>query len=106
MSRRVRPSRRRTAHHEAGHAVIGRVMGQSCGACSIVQAGNSFGHSVCADPWKTVADWDERGRWRSYESIMRGRILAFMAGAEAEIEFFGACGGGDSTRCTEMPPAI
>lgn len=130
VSRRVR-----TAHHEAGHAVIGRVMGQVCGGATIVQnvQENEAGHAITVDPyltwqyyddlamltgsmgrvvsirreiqqrlraWQTKyslpeADGDTADRRGTGNKIMLGRIVTFMAGAEVEEEFFGACAGGD-----------
>lgn len=69
----------RTAYHEAGHAVIGRVMRQECGGVSIVRDMTEM----------------EAGHAHIGVSANLGRILSLMAGAEAEEEFFGSCPGGD-----------
>jgi hypothetical protein len=92
--------------HEAGDAVIGRKLAQSCDAVSIVRKGDSIGHAVIAVPWETVAVWDARGRWRRYESICRGRIMALMAGAETEIVILGESAGGDSYDRSEIDAMI
>lgn len=86
-----------TAVHEAGHAVVGRKLGIVCGPATIVADDDSAGHSITADPWVTVQAWDVRERWRgdNYRSAMIGRILAVMAGAEAERVLLGECEGGD-----------
>jgi hypothetical protein len=90
------PLSSRAAIHEAGHAVIGRALGMICGHASIMEDNNSGGHSIIADPYLIAYRWEEAGKYRSLESVYVGRILAFMAGAEAEIEILGACEGGDS----------
>lgn len=35
------------------------------------------------------------GKFRTEDSALRGRILSYMAGAEAEVELLGTCAGGD-----------
>jgi hypothetical protein len=89
----------RAAVHEAGHAVIGRVLMQRCGPATIKpnKAEGEAGHGIIADPYATLGDWDEVGRWRgnSEDSVMRGRIITFMAGRAAEEKMIGECAGGD-----------
>jgi ATP-dependent Zn protease len=82
---------RRTAIHEAAHAVIGRVLGMVCGEATIVPDFDLMqaGYAVAEDPWVIVSAWDERLKFREPVSVMRGRIMTFMAGREAEIV---ACG--------------
>lgn len=84
-----------TAHHEAGHAVVARVLNYPCGHATIVSDEESAGHAITQDPWDAVAHWDSAGRWRGEDSALRARIMIYMAGAEAEVEFFGECAGGD-----------
>lgn len=84
-----------TAIHEAAHAVIGRAMLQVCGGASIVTDEDSAGQAFCADPYRTQWEWDQRGKHRSFSSVLVGRIITFMAGAEAEREILGDCRGGD-----------
>ena len=86
---------RHTAAHEAGHAVVGRILGMNCGPVSILADEDSAGHSICADPWATMHSWDRRGRFREARSVFIGRILTYMAGAEAETCLLGSCQGGD-----------
>lgn len=71
-----------TAYHEAGHATI-------------LPDEDSTGHTISGDPWEAVAHWDATGRWRDVDAALRARIMIYMAGAEAEAEFFGECAGGD-----------
>jgi ATP-dependent Zn protease len=89
--------RKSTAYHEAGHAVIGRVLGLICGAATIIPdvENNQAGWAIIEDPWMIIADWEARGRYRDVRTVYRGRILANMAGAETEKEIFGRCHGGD-----------
>lgn len=88
--------KRSTAIHEAGHAVIGRVLDLVCGQVSVVEDDDSAGHSICADPWATCGVWDRQEKYhRGIEECLRARIMAFMAGAEAEAEILGQCAGGD-----------
>jgi hypothetical protein len=91
-----------TAHHEAGHAVIGRVMGLTCGGATIepdyddLTAGHSKSHVE-----RSINDWDARGRCRC-ASMFRARIMMLMAGREAEIVCLGGCGGGDGDDLLEI----
>ena len=86
---------RHTAIHEAGHAVIGRVLGMICGHATIVADDDSAGHGIVADPWSILAQWEQRERYRDASTVFHGRMMSFMAGALAEVEFFGKCEGGD-----------
>ena len=83
------------AYHEAGHAVIGRVLNLPCGLATIIPGDYPAGHSITGDPWDAVAQWDNSGRWRDVNVAYRARIIAFMAGAEAEVECLGSCLGAD-----------
>ena len=84
-----------TAYHEAGHAVIGRVLNLPCGHATIIPDDDSAGHSICENPLDAIAKWDAAGRWRELDTAYRARMIAYMAGAEAEVEFFGECRGRD-----------
>ena len=98
MTRR-RDRRRHTAIHEAGHAIVGRVLGLDCGSVTIQadRAAMEAGHAIIHDPWVTLARWERIGRFRGEQerSAFRARIMAHMAGAEAEVAVLGACQGGD-----------
>jgi ATP-dependent Zn protease len=78
-----------TAYHEAGHAVIGRVLGLKCGAVTIDPDDDSIGHAIVHDPWLTAQDWEDREHFRDPASAFRGTIMARMAGREAELEILG-----------------
>jgi hypothetical protein len=91
--------RHSSAIHEAGHAVIGRVLLLRCGEATIKlnpEAGEA-GYAITHDPWATVQAWDDCGIYRRamHASAIKGRILAFMAGRAAEEECIGHCRGGD-----------
>jgi len=86
---------RPTAIHEAGHAVIGRVLGLLCGHATITPDDDSGGHSIIADAQEVVQLWETTGRFREHVSAWRGRIMAMQAGVEVEIEILGTCCGGD-----------
>jgi ATP-dependent Zn protease len=91
---------RRTAIHEAGHAVIGRVLKQVCGCVTIVpnEAEGEAGYFIIGNPYQTMEYWWEKiCRFRGSDdmtSILRGRIMTYMAGRVAEEEFFGKVGFG------------
>ena len=82
-------SSNRIAYHEAGHAVIGRVLGMTCGVATIVPDYEALesGHAI-TNVDRSISDWDARGRWR-WVSMFRARIMMLMAGRESEIEVFG-----------------
>ena len=80
-----------TAVHEAGHAVIGRVLGMLCGPASVKMDHDSAGHSIAAGPWAVAGRWEAAGKQRKMSSIWRGRIMSFQAGAE--LDFIEKCAG-------------
>lgn len=86
-----------TAIHEAGHAVIARVLGMACGQatvkpdCDLGEAG----HAIIHDQWATWGQWEDRRKYREIHTVVQGRIISSMAGAEAEREILGYCAGGD-----------
>jgi len=43
----------------------------------------------------TYEQWDSAGKYRDLTSVLRGRIVAFMAGVVAERELLGRDSGGD-----------
>jgi ATP-dependent Zn protease len=98
--KRSREQLKRTAIHEAGHAVIGRVLKQVCGEATIVPnpEENEAGYAITAEPYDTLSYWQDdldRCRGNALVSIYRGRIMTYMAGRAAEEEFLGSCTGMD-----------
>jgi hypothetical protein len=97
MTVRIPRQEWRTAVHEAGHAVIGRVLGLECGKVTIVPDFREMTAGVAKTDgqWKTHEAWEKRGKYRDISSVYRGRIITLMAGAEAEFVCTGRRGGGD-----------
>jgi hypothetical protein len=94
----------RIAVHEAGHAVIGRALNMVCGEVTIAPDNESAGRAVTADLCDIAVDWRRQGRFRGdgESAILRGRVMAFMAGAEAETAIIGDCPGGDDAGRREV----
>jgi ATP-dependent Zn protease len=93
--RRVTARQRGTAVHEAGHAVIGRVLKLPCGHATIVADDDSAGHAITGDQWAIWEHWQEQyDKHRSMPAVFRARIIAFMAGVAAEKELLGFTRGG------------
>jgi ATP-dependent Zn protease len=86
-----------TAIHEAGHAVIGRILDFRCGKTSIRMRGKTSGYSIIPDPLEATDDWEKRwGKYyRDLNVAYRARIMVQMAGRAAEEECLGECLGGD-----------
>src|SRR6516225_1434666 len=98
--KRTRKQLRTTAYHEAGHAVIGRVLTLVCGGASIKPdyADATAGFGITGDPWLCIWEWERRGKVRpSQRAVWRARIMTYMAGAEAEQELLGSTAGGDGS---------
>jgi ATP-dependent Zn protease len=101
MRKRTKTELRHTAHHEAGHAVVGRVLGLTCGGVTIVPNYDEMTAGVSVTQVETsISDWEARGRWR-FESMYRASIFILMAGREAEI----VCLGHDSRSSRNAAPA-
>jgi hypothetical protein len=96
--------REHAAVHEAGHAVIGRVLGIPCGHATILADDESNGHNLAEPPYKILGRWwDDLGRYYREEAVaFHARIMAYMAGAEAERVLLGVCNGGDGNDLSEI----
>jgi hypothetical protein len=92
-----KPNKTSTAYHEAGHAVIGRVLTLPCGHATIKPdySTATAGVSICLRPSACMSEWERRGKVRDSHSAWTARIMHSMAGAEAEIELLGTPGKGD-----------
>ena len=95
MARKRKPLNdpRHTATHEAGHAVIARVLTLACGEASIrpdYDAGTA-GYAITRDPMECESIWLYRFKFRFDGAVYRARIMVFMAGTEAETELLGSC---------------
>jgi ATP-dependent Zn protease len=106
VTRGPRSALEATAYHEAGHAVIGRVLGLTCGHAAIKPDNDSIGHIIIRDPWQTIQDWEDRQHFRDPASAFRGTIIARMAGREAELEIFGTQGDESEYQDDEMQIAL
>jgi hypothetical protein len=88
------------AVHEAGHAVIGRILGLLCGHVSIRPNDRSAGRAITNGPLEILDAWEKAGRFRKSDSVYSGWIMTSQAAAEAEAEILGTCSGGDGNdRC-------
>jgi hypothetical protein len=82
--------------HEAGHAVIGRVLALKCYGVSVVPDfdDESAGHAICiTNPYTTIDHWDaigiEHGQ-HDEDAAIRAGVLMLMAGCAAEQVILGA----------------
>ena len=93
-----------TAIHEAAHAVIARRLGLVAGGATIERDKDSAGHVEIADPHSIAWQWEQRGHYRDLRLAFRGRIIAYMAGAEAVRVLLGVevDGDGDDRLQIEM----
>jgi hypothetical protein len=96
---RNNPNQYRLAIHEAGHAVIARVLMLACGRATIkgVRIGtgrNLFignGRNTIHLPDDCLHEWERRGHVRNNaKTVWHARIITFMAGVEAVCEIVGA----------------
>jgi hypothetical protein len=96
-----------TAYHEAGHAVIGRVLTLACGNATIRPnyRDETAGCAITRDPYGCLHEWEIRGHVRdSRDAVFHARIMTYMAGAEAEKLLLGtkAIGDGDDRKQIEL----
>jgi ATP-dependent Zn protease len=94
--KRTQKQLKTTAYHEAGHAVIGRVLTLHCGGATIKPDYDEevAGHSI-ADHSGCAYQWEKRGKVRGVNADLHASIVTVMAGAEAEMELLGSKAVGD-----------
>lgn len=95
---------RHTAVHEAGHAVIGRVLTLPCAEATIEPdfEEQAAGTSDTGDFWSCEDRWMDRGKCRDTRHAVIARVITLMAGVEAEIELLGDSEGGDGADLMEI----
>jgi ATP-dependent Zn protease len=93
-----------TAIHEAGHAVIARVLTLMCGGASVVPDYDEgeAGHSITEEPWSCEDQWEKRGKVRGPDAVWYAATITLMAGAEAEVVLLGSTQGGDAFDRSEI----
>jgi hypothetical protein len=93
------------AIHEAGHAVIGRILTLPCREATIKPDFDEgwAGYSHHGEFWSADAEWLRRGKCRTGQPHLQiAHVINLMAGAEAEIELLGNCEGGDGNDRKEI----
>ena len=96
--------RRATACHEAGHAVIGRMVGLPCGKVTIVgDDQHELGHAIVVDPIRTWERGDGPRR-----PLVEASCISLYSGAEAERVILGVAGdaAGDGPDCSKATSLI
>jgi len=90
---RTKADLKATAYHEAGHAVIGRVLGVSDGRVTIRPDYNtgSAGREFGPTPSEICAKYPKR----DHNAVIRAWIISVMAGAETEAALLGRVALGD-----------
>ena len=83
----------RTAVHEAGHAVIGRVLGFPCGRATIVPDPDK-GTEGCAQVDTSLETWFNCESTRSEFVLHRASIIVSLAAEEAEMDVLGSASDG------------
>jgi hypothetical protein len=71
------------------------VLTLACGSVSIEPDHDSAGHNIIADPWGCLEQRERRGKVRANDAELHARVIAYIAGAEAERAILGRCRGGD-----------
>lgn len=97
--RSLRQSRKSTAYHEAGHAVIGRVLTLPCGMATIKpdHVEETAGLTITAEPYACLHEWEKRGKVPDFpDEVFHARIMTYMAGAEAEAVLLDRIAVGDA----------
>ena len=88
--------RRHVALHEAGHAVIARIVGIPCGEAYVDLQRNPIGFANLGSCVETWSEWRRQRRKRRPRTMFMGMAMAGMAGAEAERVILDRYLGGDT----------
>lgn len=91
-------ARRWTSYHEAGHAVIARVLTLPSGHATIKPdyIERTRGVSITFNPHLCLREWEKRGKVRgNLDVVWHARIMTYMAGAEAEAVLLSRTATGD-----------
>ena len=90
------------AIHEAGHAVIGRMLGLPCGDVTTEPSDDQeLGHAVVGDP---IRDWCRGDGPR--RPLVEASCVSLYAGAEAERIIVGSADVGDGPDCSKATSLI
>jgi ATP-dependent Zn protease len=97
--RRFGVTNKSVAQHEAGHAVLARVLTLPARMATI-EPSLTHGHhgfAMTLGPYACDAAWEKRGKYRgALDTALHARIITYMAGAEAEMALIGRTSiGGD-----------
>lgn len=99
--RRSKAALRRTAIHEAGHAVVAEVLCLGCGFVTIIPNRDEQEAGHCVIPlgeYDVLAAWEARGRYRERRdwslSANRAAAMTLLSGVAAERELLGRAGPG------------
>jgi hypothetical protein len=74
--------------HEAGHAIIARVLGVPAGRTSIESNDRGAGFAEVAEPEECLQAWKAQGRTRPSHFAIDAAIIISLAGVVAERYFF------------------
>ena len=91
---------KRTAYHEAGHAVCGRTLGLASGGATIEPDG--VGHAMVAGHHTIHDDFIASGGYRDFLSSVFLKLQVCLAGPEAERIAFGDCDARGDMRMIEL----
>jgi hypothetical protein len=80
--------------HEAGHAIVARVLGVPAGRATIESSGRGAGFAEVAEPDECLRVWAAQGKRRPSYFAIDAAVLISMAGAISERHCLGQDTGG------------